>query len=220
MATRRFFLASLGWIAAAPLAARAAQSVHAGKPTADTPVANVIAGSPPVLDFGDGLKIPCDKSAFLTLWEGKTFWLTFGAGRSSYQMQAQGQAVNYANAAMKLLLMTLAFAPGRMVKTAEGGWKMKPGEERHFVLGDVDLPGLPYWPISDSDFTGLGGKDNPALGGALSSGPPLIGNAPSGPPSLDPGGVFDKAMSFTCYIVLKKDLSLDDVRARAVVLPR
>lgn len=217
MASRRSILASLA-VLALPMGARAARAVHAGKPTADTPVATVIAGHPPVLDFGDDLKIPCDKTAFLTLWEGKTFWLTFGAGRSSYALQAQGQAVNYANGAMKLLLMTLAFAPDRMIKTPQGGWKMKPEEARHFVLGDIDLPGLPYWPINDTDLTGFGQKDSPALGGAVTSGPPLVGGQQSGVPSIDPGLSFDKVDSFTCYIVLKKDLSLADVRERAVVL--
>jgi hypothetical protein len=214
------FLGSLGaLVAAAPVAANASRAVHAGKPTADTPVATVIPGHPPVLDFGDDLKIPCDKSAFLTLWEGKTFWLTFGAGRSAYAMQAQGQAVNYANGSMKLLLMTLAFAPDRMVHSPDGGWRMKPAEARHFVLGDVELPGLPYWPINDTDFTGFGQKDSAALGGAVTSeAPSPTGTRQPGVPTVDPSLSFDKVDSFTCYIVLKKDLSLQDVRDRSVVL--
>jgi len=192
----------------------AAEASFAGKPTADTPTATVIPGKPPRLDFGDGLQIACDKSAFLTLWEGKSFWLTFGAGRSSYTQQAQGQAVNYASAAMKLLLMTLAFAPERMLQK-DGGWRLKPEEGRHFVLGDIVLPGHPYWPINDTGL-GFGNKDDASLSGPVSSGPSLTGSAAA--PSVDPSESFDKSNAFTCYIVLKKDLSLEAVRARAQVL--
>lgn len=216
MITRRGAVASIGVLAAFSPFAFASQAVFAGKPTADTPTAKVIPGKPPVLDFGDGLQIPCDKSAFLTLWEGKTFWLTFGAGRSTYSQQAQGQAVKYASAAMELLIMTLAFAPDRMVK-ANGGWRMKPGLERNWVRGVIKLPGLPYWPITDAQFTGFGDQDSPALGGPLSNGPsPLTGKQGVG--GVDPMLSFNKANAFTTFIVLKRDLSLVDVRNRAQVL--
>jgi len=69
---------------------------------------------------GDGVRVPCDKSAFPTLWEGPKYWLTFGAGRALYAEQAQGQAVKYAKAAMKLLMMTLAFAPELFALAAQG----------------------------------------------------------------------------------------------------
>jgi hypothetical protein len=192
----------------------AAEAIFAGKPTADTPTATVMPGKPPRLDFGDGLQIACDKSAFLTLWEGKIFWLTFGAGRSSYTQQAQGQAVKYASAAMKLLLMTLALAPDRMT-AKDGGWRLKPDEAHHFVLGDITLPGHPYWPINDTAL-GFGNKDDASLGGPITSGPSVTGSAAA--PTVDPTQSFDKSNAFTCYIVLKKDLSLEDVRKRAQVL--
>lgn len=209
MITRRSAVASIGAFAVGSSGAFAADAVFAGKPTADTPVAKVIPGKPPVLDFGDGLQIPCNKSAFLTLWEGKTFWLTFGAGRSSYSQQAQGQAVNYAKGAMTLLIMTLAFAPDRMVK-ANGGWRMKPGLERGWVRGDIKLPGLPYWPITDAVFGGFGDMDS------------TIAGEPSdhnfGGLGISPGSTINKVDAFTTYIVLKRDLSLRDVRAQAEVL--
>lgn len=206
MQNRRTIMCSLGTLVATAPLARAADAVFPGKPTSDTPVATVIPGKPPVLDFGDGLKIPCSKAAFFVLWEGKTFWLTFGAGRSSYSMQAQGQAVKYASAAMKLLLMTLAFAPDRMEK-ADGGWHMKPGLEKNFVRGDIALPGKPYWPITDA-YLGFGDMDSQAL----------TGSDKFGGVDVNPSMLLEKPDAFTTYIVLKKDISLEDVRARAEVL--
>lgn len=206
--SRRRAVTSLGAFTVLSSLAHASQAVFAGKPTADTPVATVIPGKPVLLDFGDGLQIPCDKSAFLTLWDGKTFWLTFGVGRSSYSLQAQGQAVKYANAAMTLLIMTLAFAPDRMVE-ANNGWRMKPGLEHDWVRGDIKLPGLPYWPITDASFSGFGGMDS------------TIASEPSGKfggLGVTPGSTLAKVDAFTTYIVLKRDLSLDDVRARAQIL--
>jgi hypothetical protein len=208
---------SFGAVVVSPFAARsanAATAVFPGKPTAATPTATVVPGSkPPILDFGDGFQIVCDKSAFLTLWEGKTFWLTFGAGRSAYALQAQGQAVNFANSAMKLLLMTLAFAPNRMEK-ANGGWRMKPDQPKNWVRGDIKLPGAPYWPITDASL-GFGNMDDPAMSGAVPSDSSAAGK---GAPSLDPAFAGDKVSAFCCYLVLKQDMSLDDVRARAQIL--
>lgn len=216
MITRRLILAGSGAFAFAPFA-RGATAVFPGKPTAETPTATLVPGSkPPVLDFGDGMQITCDKSAFLTLWDGKTFWLTFGAGRSTYSQAAQGQAVNFANGAMKLLLMTLAFAPDRMEK-AGSGWRMKPGQEKNWVRGDIKLPGAPYWPITDA-VLGFGSLDDPSLSGAISTAPPSSGGTDKSTPALDPALSFQKVDAFCCYIVLKKDLTLDGVRARAQIL--
>jgi hypothetical protein len=208
MQNRRAFFLSLAGAAVSAGAAPAAPAVPAD---GGMPTATLVKGTPPILDFGDGLKIPCAKSAFLVLWEGKSFWLTLGAGRSSYAQRANGMAVLYAISAMKLLLLTLAFAPGRL-KQEDGGWRLKEQAIRNYVLGDVELPGKPYWPINDSSL-GFGDMD---MQGLTAQGP------------LDQGGgtqsLWDQALSdarvdsFTTYIVKKGDLSLDDVRIRAKLL--
>lgn len=215
MDTRRTAILALVGVAAGipTLRAIASEAIHPGPATADTPTATVIKGTPPVLDFGDGLQIPCNKSAFLTLWEGKTFWLTFGAGRATYHQQAQGQAVKYAEASMKLLLMTLAFAPERMVQE-NGGWHLKVQNMRYYVKGDIQLPGHAYWPITDADFMGFGDLDNPGL--------ILPPNAPSRShgtiSTWDPAGRDAKVDAYTTFIVLKRDVSLDYVRQHAQIL--
>lgn len=206
MTTRRNMICSLSAAIALAPRAVAIDAAFPGKPNADTPVANLIPGKPPVLDFGDGLRVPCDKTAFLALWEGKTFWLTLGFGRSSYAQQAQGRAVKYAYGAMELLLITLAFAPDRMTK-GDGGWRMKPGLERNWVRGDVALPGKPFWPVTDANL-GFGNLDDPNLRSSDTF----------GGQSVDPGASFQKVDAFTSYLVLKRDLSLDDVRARAQIV--
>ncbi|MDE2181922.1 MAG: hypothetical protein KGJ78_02755 [Alphaproteobacteria bacterium] len=225
MESRRVVMMSLVNAAAITslVRARAADAMFPGPVTDDTPKATVIKGTPPVLDFGDGTRIPCDKSAFLTLWEGRTFWLTFGAGRSSYRLRAQGEAVLFAMGAMKALLMTLAFAPERL-DHVNGGWKLKVQDPKNYVLGDVMLPGKPYWPINDADFTGFGDSDSSGLSGpmhgsgGMGSGP-TQGNAGGGP-SSGPSVASDllKVDAFTSYVVLKKKLSLEDVRRRAQLL--
>ena len=218
MQNRRTVVISLaGALAGAPIVrAWASQAVFPGPVTADTPTATVIKGTPPILDFGDGLKIPMSKAAFLTLWEGKTFWMTYGAGSSSYSQRAQGEAVLYANGAMKLLLMTLAFAPDRLDRVDGCGWRLKTHDPNNYVHGSIDLPGKPFWPINDSDFTHFGDTDSSELGGSPTAGG-VQGSAGSSY-SVDPTGSFDKVNAFTAYMVKKKDCSLDDVRARAQLL--
>ena len=216
MQNRRTVVVSLaGALVGAPfLHASASEAVFPGPVTDDTPKATVVKGTPPLLDFGDGLKIPMSKAAFLTLWEGKTFWLTYGAGRSSYSQRAQGEAVLYATGAMKLLLMTLAFAPDRL-DHADGGWRLKVQDTKNYVLGDVELPGKPYWPITDANFSGFGDMDSPGLNA------PLTGSSmENGPASaqFDPAAQMAMVNAFTTFIVLKKNCSLDDVRARARLL--
>jgi hypothetical protein len=213
MLSRRVMIVSLAGAAASIpiLDAFGARAVFPGPATDDTPKATVIKGTPPILDFGDGLQIACNKSAFLTLWEGKGFWLTFGAGRSTYHQQAQGQAVNYAQGAMKLLLMTLAFAPDRMVQV-NGGWHLKVQDMRYYVKGDVQLPGVPYWPITDADFMGFRDLDSPGL-----LGPPSAGGITT--PSWDPAVSSNaKVDAYTTFVVLKRNVSLDYVRQHAQVL--
>jgi hypothetical protein len=232
MENRRSLLASIG-IGAAYLAAARASASDAIFPhlNDDSPKATVVKGDPTVLDFGDGLKIPCDKSAFLTLWEGKTYWLTLGAGRSTYPQRAQGEAVLYALGAMKLLLMTLAFAPERLM-CESGGWRLRVQNVNNYVLGDIRLPGKPYWPINDSQFLGVGamgtGDSVSEPAGSHSVQSMMTGGAGTGPTQgngpMAPGAgsafpsEFNKVNAFTSYIVLKKDASLDYVRTYAQVL--
>lgn len=202
MRNRRTVVFSLvGVLAAASVtrACKASQATPVSEASPDTPKATVIPGTPPVLDFGDGVRVPCNKEAFLTLWEGKTYWLTFGAGRAHYSDQAQGQAVKYASAAMKLLIMTLAFTPDRLEQVDGGGWRLKSRNVKDFVHGAIDLPGNPFWPNTDA-FMGFGDLDAPALG-------------------IDLTGSWDKVDAFAAYVVFKKDVSLDTVRTHAQVLP-
>jgi len=213
MRDRRTIVFSLvGTLAAGAVtrAASASQATPVSQAPPDTPKATVIPGNPPQLDFHDGVRVPCTKEAFLALWEGKTYWLTFGAGRSHYSQQAQGQAVKYASAAMKLLLMTMALAPQRLARIAGGGWRLKSGDIGDFVKGDIALPGNPFWPTTDANM-GFGSSDAPALG---SLGFGLAGNERN---SLDLVGSSLYVDAFAAYVVFKRDVSLDYVRTNARV---
>ncbi len=217
MQNRRTVVASLaGALVGTPfLGASASEAVFPGPVTDDTPKATVIKGTPPILDFGDGLRIPLNKAAFLTLWEGKTFWLTYGAGRSSYALRANGEAVRFASGAMKLLLMTLAFRPDRLDHIDGCGWRLKEQDTKNYVLGDIDLPGKPFWPVTDADM-GFGDADSAGL-----SGSPATGDSQGGAGSafsVDPMSSFIKVNAFAAYIVKKKDVSLDYVRSHADLL--
>lgn len=218
MSNRRTVVFSLVGTFTAALVTRASKASQSSQATPvsqappDTPKATVIPGKPPILDFGDGVRVPCSKEAFLTLWEGKTYWLTFGAGRSHYSAQAQGEAVQYARAAMKLLLMTLAFAPYRLDHVDGGGWRLKSRNIKDFVHGDIDLPGNPFWPTNDTNM-GFGNLD----AGALSSlGFGTLGSMGQKP--FDITGSPNYAGGYAAYVVFKKDASLDYVRSHAQIL--
>ncbi|MDE2112022.1 MAG: hypothetical protein KGJ79_12835 [Alphaproteobacteria bacterium] len=190
----------------------ASQAIPPSAAAADAPKATVIPGKPPVLDFGGGLKVPCSKAAFLTLWEGETFWLTFGAGRSSYSLRANGEAVQYASAAMKLLLMTLAFTPERLARVDGDGWRLKVQDVRNYVRGDIKLPGKPFWPMTDAGM-GFGDSDNPD---ALP--PPTPGTPGGSGAPFDMAGSIRQVDAFAAYVVNKQDASLNWVRAHAKVV--
>lgn len=205
MRNRRFVVASLVGALAGTFAPRALASARPVDD--DTPKATVVPGKPPILDFGDGLKIPLSKAAFLTLWEGKTFWLTYGAGRSSYAQRGNGEAVLFASGAMKLLLLTLAFEPDKLEHVDGCGWRLKEQDAKNYVRGDIDLPGKPFWPVDDSHL-GYGSTDSPFL-----STPASMGGA-----ALDITGGFSQVDSFTAYLVKKKDVDLAYVRTHAQLL--
>ncbi len=187
------------------------------------PKANVIKGDPPILDFGDGLEVPCNKSAFLTLWESPTFWLTFGFGTSGLREIAQSRAVYHAKGAMRYLLLTLAFAPQRLQSVGGHGWRQKVEKPSNYVMGDLKLPGRASRPLDDV-FLGGGNVSVDSFWGDPSAGG-MTAVAPSGPGGPQMGtSIMPPTMSarnvnaFCCYVVMKKDLSLDDVRHRAKVM--
>jgi hypothetical protein len=212
MQTRRMVMASLA-------GAAAAVGISAGaRADDDIPTARTIAGHPPYMDFGDGVKVPLNRGAFLTLWEGPSYWLTFGFGSAAVTERAKGLAVHRAIGAMRYLLLTLAFAPERLQKVDGNGWHQKVEDPTNYVFGEIEIPGQPGAAVSDAAM-GFGNADaNLYVGGNSGAG---IG--PSGSP-VDPTGAFTglnrSAMltgvnAFCSYVVKKRDLSLDDVRSRA-----
>lgn len=213
MQTRRMTMLTLAGAALTIGAARAAL----GEDT-DVPSAKTIAGKPPYMDFGDGVKVPLSKGAFLTLWESPTYWMTFGFGSAAVAERAQGLAVHHAIGAMRFLLLTLAFAPDRLQKIDGNGWKQKVEDPTNYVFGELELPGRPGMPVTDAAL-GFGNADaNLYLGGGGSAG---IGPSSTLPdPSGNVTGLNRSAMlkglnAFCSYVVKKKDLGLDDVRTRA-----
>jgi hypothetical protein len=187
------------------------------------PHATVVKGKPPYLEFNDGVRVPCTKGAFLTLWEGPSYWLTFGFGSAGIADIAQSRAVYHAEGAMRYLLLTLAFAPERLVLAEGHGWRQKDEKASNYVMGDLDLPGRPSRALDDV-FLGRGNVDAKMFWGQPDAGG-MVSMAPSGPggPEIGGSGMMPtmSAMSvnaFCCYVVLKKDLSLADVRQRAKIL--
>ncbi|GAA0581585.1 hypothetical protein [Rhizomicrobium electricum] len=210
MHTRRSAIAGLAGVtlvAAAP----ASFAADDGLPSAKT-----VAGKPPYMDYGDGVKVPLSKGAFATLWEGPNYWLTFGFGSASVGDRAKELASHRAAGAMRYLLLTLAFAPDRLEKVPGNGWRQKVETPANYVIGELDLPGRPGVPATDAAM-GFGNADANLF--VTAGGGPGIG-----PGTSDTAGTFSgmnrAAMlkginAFCSYIIMKKDLSLNDVRARA-----
>jgi len=202
MQTRRAIIASLAGTMAVIGSGSAAPVDDSG-----IPVAKIIPGKPALLDYGDGMKIPATKEAFFTLWEGSTFWLTFGFGIVADVEVAQNMAAKQAAGVMKFLLLTLAFAPNRLLNNGIHGWTIKDPKAHNLVIGELDLPPNPNKAVNDS-----------FLGGGNIEISPLWNWGSSGASASV--GMMRQAdrHAFTKYIILKKDLSLDDVRKRAVIL--
>lgn len=191
----------------------------------EVPSAKLIAGTPPVLDYGGGLKVPCSKDAFYTLWEGEAFWLTYGFGISPDNDIALIRATKQANGVMRFLLLTLAFAPERLIKVAGDGWRKKDQTARDFVLGELDLPIHPSKSMSDALLGGGNTEISPFWNfGGMMTGTnqgPMQPGSPSQGPSVAPTDLRQASRhAFSTCLVLKKDLSLADVRKRAVVLAK
>ncbi|EJL29350.1 hypothetical protein PMI01_03360 [Caulobacter sp. AP07] len=151
---------------------------------------NMIKGDPPKLDFGGGLIIPMNASIFRTLWEGEDRWITYGRALSQQKVRAMGQAETAAIGSMKLMLLTQAFAPERLERFETCGWRLKSGDTKDLVLGDIDLPGRPVMPTTDE----VSGQGAAADGASV------------GDPTY---------RALTGYMVMKKDAPLDYVRKHA-----
>lgn len=184
------------------------------------PAAKLVPGTPPILDYGGGVKVPCDRGAFFTLWEGSTFWLTFGFGSSLSPEFAKSQASKQAIGVMKFMLLTLAFAPERLVKNDGNGWRKKDPAAHDFVLGELDLPLRASKPMTDA-FLGGGNTQISPFWNWGGGGAPMEGSGGTSIPS-SPGAPTDLRQAsrhaFCTEMVMKSDLSLADVRKRAVVL--
>ena len=225
MHNRRVFVTSMVGALAVNGLARADQAPAAAAPLPDDglPHASVVKGKPPYLEFNDGVKVPCNKGAFLTLWEGPTYWLTFGFGSASIADVAQSRAVLRAQGAMRYLLLTLAFAPDRLELIDGHGWRQKVEKTENYVMGDLDLPGRPSRALDDV-FLGRGSSDakffwgQPGVGGMASTAPTGPGGPEIGSSGMAPSMTAMSVNAFCCYVVLKKDLSLADVRQRAKIL--
>lgn len=205
------------------LAAVAAGGIARAEDDSDLPKATVVKGKPPYLDFSDGVKVPCTKGAFLTLWEGPGYWLTFGFGTAGIADIAQSRAVFHAEGAMRYLLLTLAFAPDRLQLVERHGWRQKVEKPENYVMGDLALPGRPSRALDDV-FLGRGSANASTFWGQPNVGG-MVAKAPGGPggPDLSTSGMLPSMTpmsvnAFCCYVVRKKDLSLADVRQRAKIL--
>ena len=114
-----------------------------------------------------------------------------------------GQAEEAAIGTMKLYLITLAFAPQRLMRVDGGGWRLKSGNIADLVKGDVKLPGRPVMPTTDEVNGALGGADMAADYGsssAISANGEQLTHATTG------------------WLVWKRDVTLDTVRRDAMLL--
>jgi hypothetical protein len=193
---RRAFILSLAGAGMAP--ALAYGGVRRERSIAgDGPEPTVIKGQPPKMDFGDGLQVPLDKDAFVTLWEDSGRWITFGLGLGRAESDSNAKADKAASLTMQIMLLTLANAPERLQRVDGGGWRPRSGKLRDLVMGDVPLPGRPVRPA--------GGvyTDNRLFAGPSASDPANIASDIQ---------AYQRFVAATAYVVKKADLSLADVR--------
>lgn len=156
---------------------------------------DMIKGDPPKLDFGGGLLIPMNASIFKALWEGEDRWITYGRAQSGQQVRAMGQAETAAVGKMKLMLLTLAFAPDGLERFENCGWKLRSENTSDLVRGDIALPGRPVMPTVDE-------VNNPA-GGATPEGASFGASA---------------YHAITGYMVMKKNAPLTYIKQKAQLL--
>ena len=218
MQTRRCLLGALPGAVVLIGSGAIAQAGKGGMPSA-----KLIAGDPPILDYGS-VKVPCSRDAFYTLWEGDTFWLTFGFGASPSIDISKIRAEKQASNLMRFMLLTLAFAPERLVKAAGNGWRKKDPKAHDFVVGDLPLPTLHSQSMSDAFLGGGNVVINP-LWDRLGSQGAMTGTMPGGmdqSPTASSGPLDNMRQAtryaFSSSMVMKKDMSLDNVRERATIL--
>jgi len=200
MTTRRNCLIALTGFAATAVAAGAStygQVLRAG------PRPKLIAGHPDKVDFGHGLLVPMSSDAFHALWEGDDRWITYGHGFGNRRTAAMGQAEEAAIGTMKLYLLTLAFAPDRMMRVEGGGWRLKSGNVADLVRGEIRLPGRPIMPTTD---TVMGFND----GGG--------GSAPDAAGSAVSASGEETTHATTGWLLWKHDVTLEFVRRNAELL--
>jgi hypothetical protein len=209
MTTRRVCLAALSGIAVTAAAAKARNTL--GEVLKVGPKPKLIKGSPDKVDFGHGLLVPMSNDAFHTLWEGDDRWISYGHGFGHNAAAAMGQAEEAAVGTMKLYLLTLAFAPDRLVRIDGGGWRLKSGKVADLVKGDLKLPGRPVMPTTDAMTGMVGGRH--ANAGSSASTP----DADAGPSASAASGE-ETVHATTGWLLWKHEVSLDDVRRDAVLL--
>lgn len=156
---------------------------------------DMIKGNPPKLDFGDGFVIPMDGRIFKALWEGEDRWITYAHALSRQQVRAMARAEDAAVGKMKMMLLTLAFAPERLERFEGRGWALKSGNTSDLVRGDIALPGRPVTPTVDEVSNSAGGE------------------TPEGASVGEPA-----YHAITGYMVMKKDAPLEYVKQKAQLL--
>lgn len=191
MRSRRNCLAAMAAFTASATLAKAGIAYEVLKAG---PKPKLIKGNPDKVDFGHGLLIPMSKDAFHALWEGDDRWISYGHGFGSNESAAMGQAEEAAIGTMKLYLLTLAFAPDRLVRVEGGGWRLKSENTADLVKGDVKLPGRPVMPTVDHSYDFLQGE--------------------TGDDSRGQGD----AHAITGWLIWKKEANLDYVRNNAQIL--
>ncbi|GAA0570962.1 hypothetical protein [Rhizomicrobium electricum] len=167
-------------------------------------------GVPDKVDFGHGLLVPMSNDAFHALWEGDDRWIAYGHGFGHNRASAMGQAERAAVGTMKLYLLTLAFTPERLERIEGGGWRLKSGKIADLVQGDIELPGRPVMPTTDAVMGMIGGS-HANTGSA--AGIAEAGSSPAGSPASGEETVH----ATTGWLIWKREVSLDDVRRKAVL---
>lgn len=195
---RRAFILSLAGAGVTPaLAHGAPRSLRERSIAGDGPKPSVIKGQPPKMDFGDGLQVPLDRDAFVTLWEDSGRWITFGLGLGRAESDSNAKADKAASLTMQIMLLTLAYAPERLERVNGGGWRPRSGKLRDLVMGDVPLPGQPVRPA--------GGvyMDDRLFAGRRTGSPDDVASDVQ---------TYQRFVAASAYVVKKADLSLADVR--------
>lgn len=196
---RRAFILSLAGAGMTPALAYggASRPLRERSIAGDGPKPSVIKGQPPKMDFGDGLQVPLDRDAFVTLWEDSGRWITFGLGLGRAESDSNAKADKAASLTMQIMLLTLANAPERLQRVDGGGWRPRSGKLRDLVMGEVPLPGRPVRPA--------GGvyMDDRLFAGRRTGSPDDVASDVQ---------TYQRFVAASAYVVKKADLSLADVR--------